>query len=187
MAASLDALTRAAARCKRVAVTAALDVAVHWVQAPPRELRSLAELRQVAGVRCAHLHGGAPQDWWVAGDWDVGRPCVCAGLPLELAAPVRDALAAVKVKVQWQTAWTLLCREHAQDFPDHGWSAWRNGSRLVLWHCSAGRVDCLRTIALAPDAADEVAHRLVAQQQALERLRDPSLAADSAHWAMEAA
>ena len=51
-----------------VDVIVANDVAVHWLQNPPPGVRSLNELRDVAGARCAHLFGGAPSHWHLAGD-----------------------------------------------------------------------------------------------------------------------
>jgi len=49
-----------------VDIVAANDLALHWLQTAPALVTSLAELRLVAGARCAHLYNGSTQDWLVA-------------------------------------------------------------------------------------------------------------------------
>jgi hypothetical protein len=184
-----DGLPAALAHLPRgasVDIIAGNDLAVHWLQAPPASARSLDELRMVAAVRCAHLHGGAPRDWWVAADWNATRHFACAALPEVVASPVREALAARGVRVNWHTAWGLACSSRANEFPSEGWSALRSPTGVLLWHCRRGRADCIASFQLSPDAGDAHAAKQALQQVALERLRDASLTDGAIHWLLAA-
>lgn len=166
----------------RVAVIAANDIAVHWLQAPPASVASLDELRLVAAARCAHLHGGTPRDWWIAADWNATRPFVCAALPFSVVTPWRRKLATAGISVHWHTAWGVACGRVSNPFPDDGWSALRSPTRLMLWHCRAGHVDCLGMQSVAPSTTDEDANTQVLRQIRVEVMRDPTLAGEAPHW-----
>lgn len=167
----------------RVDVAVANDVAVHWLQTPPDGVRSLAELRQIAAARCAHLFGGLPERWWVAGDWNANRPFVCAGLPMDRVDPLQRALTQAGAAVHWHTVWGLLCSTQARSMPAEGWSAVRSGGRVVAWHCRRGRVTSLHAVNVGEQASDAQRDEAVAQLLRIEALRDPALASGPVHWA----
>lgn len=167
----------------RVDVIVANDVAVHWLQTPPAGVHSLPELRQIAGARCAHLFGGAPAGWWVAGDWSATRAFVCAGLPMERMGPLQRALTEAGTKANWHTAWGLQCRVRAGHWPANGWCAARGAGRLVVWYCLRGHVIGLGSLTIDPLADQATAQAAVAQHQRIECLRDPALAPGPVHWA----
>lgn len=136
-----------------VDIVASNAVAVHWLQQPPAGVGSLAELKLAAAARCAHLHGGTPDDWWVAGDWSVRHPFVCAALPRALTQTLQDA--APGARIRWRTAFGLIVTYRASGIADDGWSAMRTPSRVVLWHCSAQRIDSLAALAVDPAAGEQ--------------------------------
>lgn len=155
-------------------VVAAPDIAVHWLQSPPARLASLDELRRVAAVRCAQLHGGPVERWWVTGDWHARRPFVCAALPRAAVQAVHEPLQGRGIRLRWHTAWGLVCARRAALFPDDGWSGLRTASRLVMWHCTRGRVDFIRSIAI-----DAAGARGAVEAQALELIQVESLRAEA--------
>ena len=165
-----------------VEVIAGHDLAVHWLQSPPASVASLQELQLVAAARCAHLYGDSPHDWWIAADWSVTRPFVCAALPRALTARLQQALDAAGVSVRWHTSWSVACGARTNTFPALGWSALRTPERVVLWHCDEGRVNCLTSHGLSPDTPDAVAAEQSAQLAKLEVVRDASLTDGPLHW-----
>ena len=185
-----DALADALAQLPRRAsldVIAGNDVAVHWLQSPPSSARSLDALRLVAAARCAHLHGGSPQDWWIAAHWDASRPFVCAALPCAVVSPLRERLATSGVRARWHTGWGVACGARANTFPSEGWSALRSPTRMLLWHCRRGRADCLATLGLSMDTPDREFAAQALQQARLEGVRDASLTDGPVHWVTLAA
>lgn len=167
---------------RQVALIAANDLALHWLQTPPGALASFEELRLVAQARCAHLYGGAPADWWVTADWRADAPFVCAALPRAVVQPLDQALAALGSQVHWHTAWGLLCAARATAFPSNGWSAFRSPAQVILWHCGAGRVDSLS--ALPADAAEDSASAAARalQQMRVEASRAQGVVVGTLHW-----
>ena len=165
-----------------VDVVAGNDVAMHWLQVPPSTAASLDELRLVAAARCAHLYGGAPEDWWIAGDWSATEPFVCAALPRSLVVPLQQSLTAASIQARWHTAWSVACGAKANTFPSEGWSALRSPHRVMLWHCRQGRVNCLTTQRVSADATDGDAAAQALQQAQIEALRDAALANGPIHW-----
>lgn len=165
-----------------VRVIVAHDVAVHWLQEPPVAFESLAELRLVAAARCAQLHGGVPQDWWVAADWDARRPFVCAALPRLRTAPLEQSFARAGLRSDWQTAFGLACTRGAEQFPSEGWSALRSPERVLLWHCRAGRIICMATLAVRPQATPRDVEQHAARQVRIEALRCATVAEGPIHW-----
>lgn len=163
-------------------VIAGNDLALHWLQSPPRSIASLEELKRVAAVRCTQLYGGSTLDWWVSGDWSAGEPFMCAALPAAVIAPLQQALAASGVGVHWHTAWSAACAREARSCPADGWSALRTPTRLMLWHCSKRRVDCLSTQVTAPDASSDEIAQQVLQQIRMETLRSTGLTGGAVHW-----
>lgn len=158
------------------------DVALHWVQTPPASLASFVELRQIAQVRCAHLHGGSPEDWWVTGDWHASRLFVCAALPRAMVSTWEQQFAQCQLVPRWHTTWGIASAGLASAFPIDGWSAMRSPARLVLWHCRKGRIDCMAS--LATDGREEPVQLTVkARQQILvENSRTDHTAGDVVHW-----
>ena len=145
-----DAVAHAlqAAGSAGVEAIAANELAVHWLQQPPQAIQSLQELRLVAQARCAHLHGGRPDDWWVAGDWTVDRPFVCAALPRAVVQPLQDRCDRQGIRVRWHTVWSLLARHRPASLPNEGWCGMRTASRALLWHCKDGQVTTLTGFAI---------------------------------------
>lgn len=161
-------------------VVVASDLAVHWLQVPPVDVVSLSELKMVAAARCAHLHGGAVHDWRVAGDWRVGRPFVCAGLPSDAAEMIEQLVRDAHVQVRWHTAVGAATR--AGSWPVDGWSALRTPGSVTLWHCNGGWIDCLSAWAVHPQATvAELAVECVSQLK-IEVLRDARLQFGVLHW-----
>lgn len=158
-------------------IVAATDLARHWVQAPPASIASLAELRQVAAARCAHLHGGSPSDWHVAADWNADRPFVCAALPADLVTRVTREATQSGLQTRWHTAWGLFCSRYAHRMPKQGWVAMRTRSRIALWHCEAGAADDLGILHIDPQSSEEqaVQHALQHIQVAALRLGRPAM------------
>lgn len=184
-AAHADALTQAAKSLEagqQVHVIAANELAVHWLQQPPAATQSLQELRQVASARCARLYGGAPEDWWIAGDWSATRPFVCAGLRRSATTAIEQAVAERGARATWHTAWAVASAAHANNIPDDGWSAIRSPRRVLLWHCSGGQVDALGSVAVEPDASAAQVETQARLQMQLEALAGPADAAGSIHW-----
>jgi len=161
-------------------VVVASDLAVHWLQFAPAEVASLAELKLVAAARCAHLHGGSTQDWWVTGDWALGRPFVCAALPRDAAEPIAHLARDARVPARWHTAWSAATS--AGWWPTDTWSALRTPGCVTLWHCRAGWVDSLITWPVQPRAsAADVSAQCVARLR-IESLRDAQLEPGTLHW-----
>jgi hypothetical protein len=52
----------------------------------------------------------------------------------------------------------------------------------MLWHCRAGRVDCLGMQSVAPGTTDADANTQVLRQIRVEVMRDPTLAGEAPHW-----
>lgn len=165
-----------------VDVVAANDVAVHWLQTPPSSVASLDELRLVAAARCSQLYGGSSRDWWVAADWNALAPFVCGALPRSIVGPLQLQLAAAGVTARWHTAWGVACGSGTNTFPAHGWSALRSPTRVLLWHCSEGQVDCLNLQSVSVNTTDEDARAQAQRQARIEGIRDASLSVGPLHW-----
>lgn len=166
----------------RVHLIAADDVAVHWIQTPPTGVHSLKELRQIAASRCAHLFGGVPAGWWVAGDWSATRAFVCAALPMDRIGPLQRALTEAGAQASWHTAWGLLCRARAGRFPTEGWCAVRSAGRVVVWCCRQGHVIGLASLTIDAQADASKAQEVVEQLLRIEAMRDPALVSGPVHW-----
>jgi hypothetical protein len=175
------ALTEAAA-AGTVDIVAGSDLAVHWVQQAPASTRSLPELRLAAAARCAHLFGGAAGDWWVAGDWALQRPFVCSAVPRSVTAPLRQAASAISLRLRWHSAWSVHTAARAASLPDEGWCALRTPRRVLLWHCSAGRVDAMTGFVTAPDASDAELAAQAAMHVQLESLVGRGDDGTAVHW-----
>lgn len=167
-------------------VVVGADLAHHWLQTPPAAVASLAELRQIAQARRAHLFGPAPggtaDAWWIAGDWDARRPFVCAALPASQCADVHQALADAGLAARWHTPWSLLAQRPPRALPGNGWCALRSASRLLVWHCTGGQVDALLTLPASPhETADQAAGR--AWQSVVAESTGAALpTGDRLHW-----
>lgn len=162
-----------------VDVIASNELAAHWLQVPPRGVRSLAELRLVATLRCAHLFGGTPQQWWVAGDWNLHAPFACAALPVASTTPLQQQADSLGARLRWHTAWGVVASTRARSFPDDGWSASRSHARLVVWQCRRGRIDALWSVAAPPHASVEEDTALA---QAIARMDADEAAAVNPYW-----
>jgi hypothetical protein len=163
-------------------VVAGSDLAVHWVQQPPAAARSLQELRLAAAARCAHLFGGTAADWWVAGDWTMQRAFVCSGLPRAVTQPMQQAAAARNLRLRWHSAWSVHTAARAASLPNDGWSALRTPRRVLLWHCSAGRVDAMTGFVTSADASGAEVQAQAAMHVQLETLVGCAGDADTVHW-----
>lgn len=141
-----------------------LGTAVHWLQASPPGVNSLAELRQVAAARCAFLHGGAPEDWIVQADWDAARPFVCAAVRREQEP---DA--------GWQSAWQVVRRQAQAG----GWHALESEGHVALWHVRQGHVDAISAFAIGEVGNAAAA---VEQRMRLEVVNHFALAAGAIRW-----
>lgn len=166
----------------RLDLVVANDVAVHWLQTPPAGVQSLTELRQVAASRCAHLFGGVPAGWWVAGDWSASQPFVCAGMPLDRVGPVQRALRQAGTVATWHTAWGLLCSRLAGTLPTDGWIATRSAGRVVVWRCQRGRVTALSCLNVGAWANNDEVNEAVGQLLRMEALRDTAVVPGPVHW-----
>ena len=171
-----------ALRGSHVDVVAGNDIALHWLQTPPSSVSSFDELQLVASARCAHLYGGTPQDWWVTGDWSVSHPFVCAALPRSVVASLQEQLRKLGLGARWHTAWGLVCSLSAGAFPSEGWSAMRSPDRVMLWHCRAGRVNRLATLAVDQHAVWPAPARLALQHMQVEASRGGALLSGPLHW-----
>jgi hypothetical protein len=165
-----------------VDIVAANDLALHWLQTAPALVTSLAELRLVAGARCAHLYGGSAQDWLVAGDWHLGRSFACAALPRATVSAVAQPLEALGLRARWHTAWGVLSDRQANAFASNGWNAVRSVSRVMLWHCRNGEIDCLTSIAVDAQCADREAAEHALQAMQLEATRSNDCPAGVLNW-----
>jgi hypothetical protein len=163
-------------------VIAGNDLTVHWVQTPPVDLASLGELQRIARARCAHLYGGAPADWIVAGDWDAQHPFVCAALPRAAVTDLDRRFAPHKCRTRWHTSWSIATCAATASFPRDGWCVMRTPQRLLLWHCRAARVDCMAGLAI--DRAHNTAclATMARQQIQIELARAERSPADVLHW-----
>lgn len=166
----------------RIDAIASNDFAVHWLQQPPSAVRTLEELKLVAATRCARLFGGTPADWWIAGDWSIRRAFVCSALPRAVAEPLERACQAQGARLHWHSAWSVMCSARADRFPDEGWSAMRSARRVMLWHCSGGRVDAITSVATAPDVSGEQLAVAIEVQMKLESAGGAA-APGALHWA----
>ena len=163
-------------------VIAANDLALHWVQVPPASVTSFAELRLVAQARCAHLHGGSPDDWRVAADWHASRPFVCVALPQDVLVPIEERLNQFKLVPRWHSAWSVLSCGVPDAFPSDSWSAVRSPARVVLWHCRHAQVDCMATWPVDANEGTASAARRAVQQMHLEISRSGQLGDEVLHW-----
>lgn len=158
----------AGSRKNSVHLIAGAGLAFHWIQAPPKALASLAELRLVANSRCSQLYGDG--DWMVVGDWNAQRPFVCAAIARGTLSALCEALQAHDLAIHWYTSWGLLCSLQHRVFPSNGWSAIRTPGQILMWHCSAGLLDSLTTL---PASIEEDAVR--ATDRALQHMRIETL------------
>jgi hypothetical protein len=177
-----DALAQQLVQKTRVNVVVADDVAVHWLQTPPAGVQSLTELRQIAASRCAHLFGGVPAGWWVAGDWSASQPFVCAGLPMDRVGPLQRTLSQANTVATWYTAWGLLCSTRAWTLPNVGWIAARSAGHVMVWRCQRSRVTALSFLNVGAWANDDAVNEAVGQLLRMEALRDPAPTAEPVHW-----
>lgn len=168
-------------RGRAVDVIASGELAVHWLQHPPEGARTLAELRLAAAARCAHLFGGTAASWWVAGDWETRRPFVCGAVPLSVAEPLRRVAQQQGLQLHWHTAWSVLACARARTIPDHGWSAWRSPSRVLLWHCTQGEVDAITSLVVAAAATRAEIEGQLDMHMRLESARGAAAEA-AVHW-----
>lgn len=179
-----EAASAFAAMSGTIDVVAGNDLAVHWMQQPPAAVRSLQELQLVAAARCAHLHGGAPTDWWVAADWSLRHPFVCAALPRATTARLQER--ARGASLRWHTAFGIVVERGARSLPDEGWSALRTPLRVLLWHCTRGRADALTGFAVAPDAPHAAVEAQVGVHLQLEAAASDSPVDQRLHWCASA-
>lgn len=133
-----------------VDVVAGNDLAVWWLQIPPQNAASLDELRAVAALRCAHLFGGSPVDWQVAGDWQARQPFVCWALPQRLVRGMAQALTAQRLQPRWHSTTGLLLAGAAHLFPASGWCCIQTPLRAVVWYGQAGVVHSLACMPVSP-------------------------------------
>jgi hypothetical protein len=168
--------------CRALDITVGNDIAVHWLQQPPKSVHSMAELRQVAYVRCSQLYGGGPDAWWVTGDWDAARPFVCAALPQQLVRPLTDATDALRLRVRWRSVWDVACEGRADMIGQQGWNALRSPVAAMVWHCTDGRVDCIARVGTEATQVQADVQEQVDQRVAIERLRDEQLSATPVRW-----
>lgn len=165
-----------------VDIIACNDTALHWLQAPPASVLSFAELQLVARARCAHLYGGSPTDWRIAADWQTSRPFMCAAVPQEAALKIEQELSMLGLTPRWHSAWSVLCCAGPYTFRPNGWSAVRTLTRVMLWHCRAGHVDCFTAWAVSPTEGSASAARRAIQQMRVENSRSGHTAADALQW-----
>lgn len=173
----------AAHGARQIHVIASNALAVHWLQQPPAATRTLAELKLVAAARCAHLYGGMPADWWIAGDWTTRRPFVCSALPRALAEPLQQACEAQGARLRWHSAWSVMCSARSRSFPDYGWSAMRSPQRVLLWHCTGGHVDAITSVATTPEACRAEVRAALEVQIKLESASAMAASPPQVHWA----
>lgn len=169
-------------RCSAWKIVAGHDIAVHWVQQPPPAAASLRELQLIAAARCAHLHGGAPADWWVAGDWDGRRSFVCAALPREVVRELSDQASTARLDLEWTTAWLAGSSARAAAFQATGWNVLQTSAGATLWHARAGRIDCIVALGSGPEFSQAQLQEQVERQIVLECARDGTLGTGRVHW-----
>jgi len=169
-------------RCTEIEFIAGNDIAVHWLQQPPASAASLRELRLVAAARCAHLHGGSPADWWVAGDWDSEAAFICCALPRDVVDNLNEQLRAARLEARWTSAWLAGCTARAASLRDNGWNALRTSAGATLWHARAGRIDCIVPLAAGPDTDMAQLQEQAERQIVLESARDGALGPGPLHW-----
>jgi hypothetical protein len=175
---TLQGLARAVeqTRRRRLEAVAGNDLAQYWIQRAPAGVRSLAELRQVAGHRCAALFGGAASDWWVEADWNVHEPFVCAALPRSLTGPLALDARRCGATLRWRTCWSSVLRSQRVGAGD-GWMASRGPARVLLWHARKGKPLYVTSLVSAPGEDDQALQRRLQQELALACSRDPDLGA----------
>lgn len=163
-----------------VDIVAGNDLAVHWIQQPTAAVQSLQELQLVAAARCAHLHGGSPGEWWIAADWSLGRPFVCAALPRAVTQPLQRA--AHDVRIRWHTAFGIVAGRLARGLADEGWSAMRTPARVLLWHCRGGRTDALTGFAIEAAASDKAVDAQLRMHLQLEATMTGNTMPQAVEW-----
>jgi hypothetical protein len=166
--------------CTALQIIVGHDLAVHWLQKPPAEARSLRELQLVAASRCAHLHGGSPDDWWVAADWDSETDFVCAAIPQATVREIAAQAQAANVSLQWTTAWLVAGAARPASFRRGGWNGLRTFSGAMLWHAREEHIDCIVWLA-APQEGNDL-QATAAQRIALECARDGRLTLGPVQW-----
>jgi hypothetical protein len=167
---------------KRLRIVFADDLACHWITSPPEGLQSLAELRAVAELRCAELFGDGPKDWLVSGDWQAGRPFVCAAVPRGLAEVLADECARRGLRCERRTALACALQDGAGSLNDDGWTCIRSPRTLSLMHAARGRPRLLRILRQPVDASAQRVTQNAAQALHLEAARSGTPAGEHIRW-----
>lgn len=141
-------------RLAAVHLVAGSSVARHWLQAAPRGLRSLSELRDFVQSRAEQLFGAAP-GWIVAADWHASRPFLCSALRRDVDLFASELALSRSATRHLSTSLGLALAQFARRLPVDGWAAVHEPQALHALYFSGGELGYLRTTVVAPNL-DEV-------------------------------
>lgn len=139
----------------------------HWLMAAPPGVRSLDELQAVAKLRCAQVHGGAPDHWSVCADWNARDPFLCGAIPRSLNSLVGELLPGLG------GVHALLggLLDAVGGLPSDAWICVLTPSHGTILRTSTGRLQRLRSIVL-PEPSQRGEHlEYVAVEVLRESLR----------------
>ncbi len=157
----------------------------HWLQHPPTQTASLAELHAVAQARAKQQFGlggvaGAADtdDWTLAADWHGTQPFLCAGIVTGLHQALRLASRDAPVILSPLMLALSRCR---RQLPRHGWLAVVLVDEFHVLQMDRGRPRRMRSVRMAPQTPAVQVEHLVVQEWQREQLRAPS-DAQTLHW-----
>lgn len=163
-------------------VIVASDVAVHWLQAVPQSVASLAELRRAAAARCVQLFGATAGGWRVAGDWQTRQPFPCAAFPHSFADRIARAARTPESRIRWSTGPMTALARSGNGLPPQGWTCLRTASTMALWHATLGRIDRLAILRVDPRQGEPEVRRQAGLHIALIHARDGLKSSETIHW-----
>lgn len=161
-----------------VMVVMAPSLAQHWVQTPPAQTASLAELHAITHARADLLFGSpAGVPWHIAADWHAHQPFLCGCVP----APWTQAANAMGLhprQVVIATPLSLALARFDKQLPANGWSALALVGVLHLMHRVRGSPTTLRSVRLQAPAAPANTAALAEREWHREMLRSEKTATE---------
>lgn len=151
------------------------SLARSWIQTPPLQTASLAELHAVAQARANQLFGRASSriastQWAVTGDWHASQSFLCAAMPSVWSLPLQSVIKRDKRCSIYSSLTLALARFKAQ-LPNNGWLALAIAGELNIMHWAEGRMTRLRSTHLPIDSTAASAEALAVTEWQREMLR----------------
>lgn len=154
-----------------IAVVMAPSLAHHWVQTPPAQTASLAELHAITRARADLLFGNpAGVQWNIAGEWHADQPFLCACVPAAWTRVV-ETLGKNRRQAMTMSPLTLALSRFDKQLPKDGWIAILVAGVLHLTHRIHCRLTTLRSVRMQAQTTPAQAAALAEREWQREMLR----------------